>query len=72
MLRIPVGSFDFAVYYDCQEEAPVDELFYDCREPPELRHPISDTGDICPHNKNHTLRSRVASNEDNAHSSHAE
>ena len=52
MLRIPIGSFDFAVYYDCQEEAPVDEPFYDCREPPKLRHPISDTGDICPNIRN--------------------
>ena len=48
MLRIPIGNFDFAVYYDCQEEIPPDELFYDCREPPELRHLISDTGDINP------------------------
>ena len=48
MLKISTGSFDFSVYYDCREEAPVEELFYDCREPPELRHPISDAGDICP------------------------
>ena len=49
MLRIPTGSFDFAIYYDCQEEIPVvDESFYDCREPPELRYRISDTGDINP------------------------
>ena len=24
------------------------EIFYDCREPPEISHPISDTGDINP------------------------
>ena len=48
MFRVPIGSFDFAVYYDCQEEIPIDERFYDCREPPELRHLISDTGDINP------------------------
>ena len=50
MLHVPVGpvsSLDFAIYYDCEDEADNDR-FYDCREPPELRHPISDTGDICP------------------------
>ena len=50
MLMVPVGpvsSFDFAIYYDCEDEPDID-LFYDCREPPELRHAISDTGDICP------------------------
>ena len=46
MLHVPVGpvnSFDFAIFYDCEEETDNDR-FYDCREPPELRHPISDTG----------------------------
>ena len=50
MLHVPVGpvkSFDFAIFYDCEDEVDNDR-FYDCREPPELRHPISDTGDICP------------------------
>ena len=62
MLMVPVGpvssfdftifrdceeDFDFAIYYDCEDE-PDRDMFYDCREPPELRHIISDTGDICP------------------------
>ena len=50
MLHVPVGpvnSFDFAIFFDCEDEVDNDR-FYDCQEPPELRHPISDTGDICP------------------------
>ena len=50
MLHVPVGpvnSFDFTIFYDCEDEVEHDR-FYDCREPPEIRHPISDTGDICP------------------------
>ena len=43
----PVNSFDFTIFFDCEDERDNDR-FYDCREPPELRHPISDTGDICP------------------------
>ena len=47
MLRVPVGNHDNNVYYDCQElEVTSDELFYDCQEPPELKHPISDAGDV--------------------------
>ena len=45
--RGPVSSFDFTMFYDCEEEGQYDQ-FFDCREPPELQHPISDTGDICP------------------------
>ena len=49
ILRIPVGEFDFSIYYNCQElEVVPDEPFYDCQEPPELKHPVSDTGDINP------------------------
>ena len=48
MLKIPAGSFDFAVYYDCQEEMTIEEPFCDSRGPPELSHVISETGDINP------------------------
>ena len=49
MLRTPVGEFDFSIYYDCQEvDLFPDEPFYDCQKPPEVNHPISDTGDINP------------------------
>ena len=59
MFRVSSGEFDFEVYDDCREiQAPgelfydggkvPDELFYECREPPQLRHQISDTGDISP------------------------
>ena len=50
MLWAPLEEFDFLIYYDCQEihSAPHDEIFYDCQEPPELKHKISDTGDITP------------------------
>ena len=44
----PVNSFEFAIFYDCEDDGVEHDRFYDCREPPELRHPISDTGDICP------------------------
>ena len=53
MLRTRVGDFDLAVYYDCQEVDPPEELFYECRELPELNHQVSDTGDINP-----TVRTR--------------
>ena len=47
---LQIGDFfDFSVNYDCQESEVVpDEPFYDCQEPPELKHPMSDTGDISP------------------------
>ena len=51
MLHVPVGpvsSLDFAIFYDCEEGEVEYDRFYDCREPLELRHPISDTGDMCP------------------------
>ena len=46
MLKVQTGSFDFDIYHECQEELPIDEPFHECRELPELRHPISDTGDV--------------------------
>ena len=66
----PVGSFDFALFYDCEEgvdtaicndrEQNQDiDTFYDCQEPPVLRHRISDTGDICPDYENYTLPTYV-------------
>ena len=58
MLHIPVGpvgSFDFAIFYDCEDQ-PDNDRFYDCQELPELRHPISDTGDICPVQKTEPCR----------------
>ena len=48
MFRASLGEFDFDVYCDCQEIQLSDELFYECREPPELHHQISDTGDVNP------------------------
>ena len=48
MLRVQPGEFDFDVYYDCQATLVLDELFHECREPPQLNHRISDTGDINP------------------------
>ena len=49
MLRTPRREFDFSVYHDCQEiDIFPDEPCYNCQEPPELNHPISDTGDISP------------------------
>ena len=51
----PVGSFDFAIFHDC-EDRPDNDRFYDCQELPELRHPISDTGDICPIQKTEPCR----------------
>ena len=48
MFRVSSGEFDFDVYYDCQEMQVPNELFYECREPPQLHHQISDTGDINP------------------------
>ena len=50
MLPVQGHAFDFAIYYDFQEghDSEVEDVFYDCREPLEKRHPISDTGDISP------------------------
>ena len=50
MLRVQDHAIDVSIYYDCQEghDREVEDVFYDCREPSEKRHPISDTGDISP------------------------
>ena len=50
MVWVRDGKIDFSIYYDCQEAHNEEsgEVFYDCREPPEARHPISDTGDLSP------------------------
>ena len=48
-------SFDFAIFHDC-EDRPDNDRIYDCQELPELRHPISDTGDICPLQKTEPCR----------------
>ena len=49
MLRVPEGKCDIPAYYDGEElEVSPDEPFYGCQEPPESKHPISDTGDIAP------------------------